>query len=433
MNRTLSYKEVNDLIEKQYSWLKRKYPLSYYYLETEIRLYLTGDRFALGQHLKIYSEISIFRIVLLAGYKMVLYIIALLSGQVSKRIIYLNIARHPELQEKLNTELKQGGLEVLEHPPKYLKMVQMKKYVPLGPIVNHTFKLRNLRRLIRRIGLLDFLASDKNLNKLENVLDKRIKNIAALLFHLKIKYLILQNEHCPHEKILILAAERIEAKTIIMAHGYFQKSGALVTVAPIRADELIVWTASQLEMLLKETDASDYQKVSYYGWPYESFQWNSKRPDMSPLFILSDIDNDFDEKKFKLTVEILTKFVAAHPGVRIRPHPSFRVSNSPRKKLIQTKFDQYIKNETLIEQLRQSNLVTGHDSSVLVQAYYEKIPTYRIEEISILDIPEVPIISLDKILLMAAPSAQAKATISPEINAGIEKVANAIISKMLAF
>ncbi|MDA9671045.1 hypothetical protein N9T57_02780 [Paracoccaceae bacterium] len=432
MKRRLSYKEVTNLIDKQFSWLKTKYPLSYYYLETEIRLSLAGDHFALEQNLKKYSKISILKILLLTVWKIALTSIKLPYCYADKKTAYLNISRHLQLQKRLNKGFRQKGIEVLSHPLKYLKMFNTRNYVPLGPIVSSSFDLRSLHRHIAMIGLYDFLASEKELKKLEKVLHKRVRVMSRFMKLLRIKYLILQNEHSPHEKILTLAAAEIKAKIIVIAHGYFQKSGSLVTVAPIRAEELIVWTPSQREMLLKETGYNE-KKISYYGWPFEVSEPICKLPNFSPLFILSDIDNDFDEKEFELTVEVLKKFAAAHSKFRIRPHPSFYRSATQRKKLIQTKFDQYIKIETLTEQLRQSYLVTGHDSSVLLQAYFENIPTYRIEEISILDIPEVPIISLDKILSMASPSAQANATIAPEINAGIEKVANAIISKMLAF
>ena len=429
MNRRLSYKDVTELINNQFSWLKRKYPLSYYYLETEIRLILNGDSFASEQNQKKYSETSILTIFLLAGYKMVLGTIKLLSGHAGKRSVYLNIARHPELQKKLNKELSERGIKVLGHPPKYLKLFKINKYVPLGPVVNSNFKLQNLHRLIRRGGLPDFLASDKNLEKLEKVLEKHVQSISALLSILGIKYLILQNEHCPHEKILILAGEQIGTKIFIVAHGYFKKSSALVTVAPIRAEELIVWTALQREMLLKETGCNE-QKVSFYGWPFETFQWNSKLPDMNPLFILGDIDNDFDQKQFELMIEILKKLIVVHPRLRIRPHPSIKRSDTYRKKLIQTKFDKYIKNETLVEQLRNSNLVTGHDSSVLVQAYYQNIPTYRIKEISTLDIPEVPVITLNKMLSMGVLMPNASVEAHAKINNGVGKVASAISDKI---
>ena len=129
-------------------------------------------------------------------------------------------------------------------------------------------------------------------------------------------------------------------------------------------------------------------------------------------------------------IEILTKLIAVHPGLRIRPHPSIKRSSTYRKKLIQTKFDKYIKNEPLVEQLRNSNLVTGHDSSVLVQAYYQNIPTYRIKEISTLDIPEVPIITLNKMLSMGALRPKASVEAHAEINNGVGKVASAILDKI---
>ena len=77
MKRRLSYKEVTTLIEKQFSWLKIKYPLSYYYLETEIRLSLAGDHFALEQNLKKYSKVSILKILLLKVWQKALILLKL--------------------------------------------------------------------------------------------------------------------------------------------------------------------------------------------------------------------------------------------------------------------------------------------------------------------------------------------------------------------
>ena len=99
--------------------------------------------------------------------------------------------------------LRQLDLKVLSHPKlKYFKIFHTGKYVPIGPIINSTFQLRNLHRRIVRLGLNDFLASEMDLKKLEKVLDKRVKNISFLLLFLRIKYLILQNEHSPMKKIL---------------------------------------------------------------------------------------------------------------------------------------------------------------------------------------------------------------------------------------
>ena len=43
-------------------------------------------------------------------------------------------------------------------------------------------------------------------------------------------------------------------------------------------------------------------------------------------------------------------------------------------------------------------IFTGHDSSVLVQAFYNQIPTYRIQEISMLDIDDVPMKSFGELI-----------------------------------
>ena len=92
MTKRLSYKEVTTLIEKQFSWLKIKYPLSYYYLETEICLSLAGDHFALEQNLKkYYSEVPTLNILLLKVWQTVLTGIKLPCRYVNKKTAYLNI------------------------------------------------------------------------------------------------------------------------------------------------------------------------------------------------------------------------------------------------------------------------------------------------------------------------------------------------------
>ncbi len=103
-----------------------------------------------------------------------------------------------------------------------------------------------------------------------------------------------------------------------------------------------------------------------------------------------------------------------------------------KKKLIQKKFGKYIKNETLVAQLRYSNLVTGHDSSVLVQAYFEKIPTYRIKEISILEIPELPVVTFNKMLLLGVPNSKKSLGFNSEISDGVDQVTSAILDKIFS-
>ena len=94
MKRRLSYKEVTTHNRKAVSMVKIKYPLSYYYLETEIRLSLAGGHFALEQNLKKYSKVSILKILLLKVWQKALILLKLPYYFVNKKTAYLNISRH---------------------------------------------------------------------------------------------------------------------------------------------------------------------------------------------------------------------------------------------------------------------------------------------------------------------------------------------------
>ena len=397
--------------------------MSYYYLETEIRLQIREDKVALERNLKKYAKTSILKIFLLHIVKLIIS-----YGHISRKTAYLNIASNMFLQNKLAEGLRSIDIRVLEHPPSYLKVLQFQRYIPLGPIVNSSLGLRRIHRMIAKVGLDNFLTLDEKLMELERVLNNRVRSISTLLRRSNIEYLVLQNEHCPHEKILALAAEEINARITVIAHGYFQNFG-LVTVAPIRVDELIVWTAQQRDFILRET-GYDQNKVSFNGWPHKALERRSVLSDGNPLFILSDIDNYFDHDDFSRTIDILTKLVEKYKNIKIRPHPTFALSNTHRKEIILRKFGQYIQNEGLEDQLCVASFVIGHDSSVLVRAYFENIPTYCIKEISYHSIPEVPMATVNQILNIDELNSKKIPMNKTNLHKGVDNVVKRFLEKI---
>lgn len=397
MRTSSSYQKISQLIEENFFGLKRKYPLSFYYLEDELRLLLNDENYILEQNLKRYADQSTLKLLLLEILLKIYIALSKCGILIKKKRVFLSIARHPQLAKKLLTEINKVGLSSLENPRNYVNAYKLNKYFPLGSLATCNFELLKIHGVIQSEGLPFFINSDTHLCRLERVLAYQVCKTKDLLLLLGINYMILQNEHCPHEKLLLLAGEKLGVKTFVVAHGYLQKSGALITVAPIYAHKLIVWTEAQRKMILQETMCHE-NKVAYFGWPFEKIKRKYKPMMISPLFVLTDLDNDIDLETFEVTMKILSKFVAKYPNAQIRPHPNFSFSNTQRKKIIVKHFGAYIKYKKLDEQLMSATFVTGHDSSVLVQAFFGQIPTYRIQEISILDIDEVPTLSFRELI-----------------------------------
>lgn len=395
MRNYADFKDLNKQMKLKFSWLQENYPLSFYYLETEIRLLLSDDEIAQKRNLKEYCNMSSFRVFFVTCYRVFISIFYNIFSQKTPAI-YITVPRLTELQKKLAIVFKEKHLRVYQNSSRYYNLLKINEYLPLGALCSNSFGLKNIHWRMYRSGLIKFISSDRNLKKLEKSLNEQVDVVASLLTKLNIKNLILQNEHCPHEKILVMAAEKNKIDFFVVAHGYIQKSSGLVTIAPIRAKELIVWTELQRELLLKETNYCP-ERIRFYGWPYKISEKVKYIEQKEPLFILSDIDNDFNETEFILTVTVITKLLEKFPNLMIRPHPSFSKSTSSRKKLIKGKFSDNLKKQSLESQLGKALFVTGHDSSVLLQSYFENIPTYRIKELSILDIPEISKLKLSEI------------------------------------
>ena len=396
MKNTLSYCELSRKVNKHYSKVLKEYPLSRYYLDTELRVMYTNPLLQ-KYNFQRYNYSQYFKIFFFKIYYLVLSVFLQFHKKNSKKSkVFLSVNRHRDLQSLLKYSLSQLGIEVIQNAPSKISLLTFQRYLALGHIAANSYMLQGIHMKMKRKGLPKFLSQYKNIQKLEVALQKQIKFTESFLINLKIERLIIQNEHCFHEKILMAAAKNVVVPVIVIAHGYVQCS-ALAAIAPIEANYLIVWTEAQKNYI--ENQSNEFLgKVKFFGWPFERITSSSSTKHISPLIILTDVDDVLTDYQFERTLNFLDGFTKRCKTARIRLHPTTIRVTSKRNTLLTERYTSYLSELDLTEDLQRSNLVIGHDSSVLVTAIENGIETYRFTETAISNIPEVPVLTMRQVL-----------------------------------
>ena len=142
------YFALNRKIDERYSKLRADYPLSFYYLETELRLKLTGQYVAQERNIKnIITKYSIIRILCIKAYFLI-HFIKLLKRKYVRRSIYISLNRHPALKEKLKECINIKDYIFLNNVKSYGGLFFSDKIVPLGWLAMNSLSLRKLHKKI---------------------------------------------------------------------------------------------------------------------------------------------------------------------------------------------------------------------------------------------------------------------------------------------
>jgi hypothetical protein len=212
-----------------------------------------------------------------------------------------------------------------------------------------------------------------------------------------IEGLILQNEHTFEEKIIVRAAKNLNIPIVTIAHGYVQQR-ELIPYAPFVADQLVLWTKSQKDFFDK-FDCNFSRKTLYLGWPFSPLHIN-QGIHKKTLIVLTDIDNDCTEEEFGLTLDFIDNYLKKCRRTEIRLHPASTKVCTQRVNYIKTKYKDKLDIDHIDISLSSSQLVLGHDSSVLVTSVMNNIPTVRFEETAKAYMPEVTTLKMHQILDM---------------------------------
>ena len=419
---------LNRKIDERYSRLRADYPLSFYYLETELRLTLTGQHVAQERNIKnIINKYSILRILCIKAYFLI-HFIKLLKRKYVRRSIYISLNRHPALKEKLEEYISIKDYIFLSNVKSYEELFFSDKIFPLGWLAMNSLSLRKVHKKIFECELASLIENNEFMLEMEEVLRGQVQRMEKFMRLHALSGIILQNEHTFEEKIIVQAAHKLNIPVITVCHGYIQQS-ELVTIAPFTANYMVLWTQSQKEFL--DNYNSEFKdRTLFLGWPFPRLSKTNLLQDRV-LIILTDVDNDLREDEYLLTIRFLDNYIFRSENCRIRLHPASRKSRTKRVRYILDRYECHLDTDPLEASLSSARLVLGHDSSVLVTSVMNNIPTFRFAETAKAFMPEVKCLKMDDILnaecedLMRAPREPTTET------SGLKEMAQSIFRRLM--
>ena len=268
------------------------------------------------------------------------------------------------------------------------------KHKFLGIIVekNTGFILDLLTRLLIKrskqisILVLNFLKSRtkgqnyiiKNQNKISNEIKFIINAIVFFLKIVKVQNFITNDTSGIKGSIIALAVKKEGGKVFEIFHGYHQASN-LVGIFPINCDIQFHWTKELVDTIKKIIPKAYFNRYKFIGYPVQI-----KNKTYSNVLVLLPNLIDFNKMYclFLLNeVFEIINFLIKFTKVVARPNPASK--NIYKKKKYKRLFKKHgviLSDELDVSKdLRKASLVIGHDSTVLVTAKYNNIPSIMIK------------------------------------------------------
>lgn len=420
---------LNRKIDERYSRLRADYPLSFYYLETELRLTLTGQHVAQERNIKnIINKYSIFRIIIFKIYFLV-HFFKLSRERKKRKSIYIALNRHRDLTKKLTEYIYNENYIILDTTKDYGKLLSFDNVFPVARLALNSLSLRKLHKIISERGLIKILKNKDFMQEMERVLEEQVQHVEIYMRLNAISGLILQNEHTFEEKIIVKAANQLNIPIITVAHGYIHETD-LITIAPFTANYILLWTQSQKD-LLDSYDTEFANRTLFLGWPFQPL---NKKIEMKStvLIILTDVDNSLSEEQYLLSVAFLDQYIHSVENCRIRLHPASMRMGSARVSYLIDRYRRYLDINPLEDSLGSARLVIGHDSSVLVTSVMNNIPTFRFKETAQAPMPEVMTLKMEKILKTSIEDLVVKAEDKVIIRSDLTNIAYSIFNRLIA-
>lgn len=331
---------------------------------------------AVERNLKKYSKFKLTKVIYIQIWTFLASISELVQRYFNMDRFFVSISRQSDLEQKIIETALDSDKLVLRNPRSLREALNPFKYIPLTDIAKVSFKNFKIFTRLEEKGLINFLYCDDDMASLESAIASSIERTKKVLVSYGVSKVVMQNEHSPFEKIILLACRELNIKVIVIAHGFIQDH-YLITIAPIRADALVVWSLDELKLLSRFLPKCEREKLRYFGWPFPLIQ-RKNIIDRYPLFILTDV-NFLSDKEFDETVKFIHSLQESFANLRIRPHPANYLDISLNANKVRRIFSNQISDDSLNHDLSYSSFVIGNDSSVLVHAAQSGIPSFQLK------------------------------------------------------
>ena len=389
----MEYLNINSYVKTHYAYAYVDYPYAMMVLDKDLRGIVAGRRGPLQKLPDELRSISVVKTLLRFYYK-----VAAKKLNASKRgSVIFDLPRFSDARQAIADEVVRRGDFPLENIPvrirNFLDIARIKK-IPLISIALESWRVKLLLRKISSIGILSALNESHLMGELNEAVLVEVEFLRIILKKLKVKTVFLTQDNFSKERVICYAASCEKIRTAVIAHGYVQ-APHLISICPIRADNLVVWTEEQLDWIGKRCSSEDKRKLVFWGFP------KYFRPKKEILGFLSNVLVVFgrigdDSMSLVVLRNLLSLLKEKGIPFRVRFHPkerdAFYLQNVMREfSVVDSRID-------LDRELEWCRVVVGSNTSVLIEAkafgrrvvQLSELQKMNFENIDSLDVQDVP-------------------------------------------
>ncbi|ABI57707.1 HAD family hydrolase [Alkalilimnicola ehrlichii MLHE-1] len=236
---------------------------------------------------------------------------------------------------------------------------------------------------LRRRGVTPLLEDPAFMARLEHLARAGLENATRHLRAMNVTAVITTGDAGPAPRLLCAAARRLGIPYLVVCHGYLQDPN-LVSVCPVHADALLVWSAAQQRQLRTVLPPDQADRVHYFGNPCADGRRGTGTGDAVLIALEPQEAMAAAPRQAELLSRLVTQLQAAGRRVVVRPHPKSRACAQTRR-LIQD-WGCEASRGTLERDLDEAAAVVGANTSVLFEAATRGVPAFQVAELARLTI-----------------------------------------------
>lgn len=385
-----AYREISALVDRQFGWLDASFPLIRRLLEKELRHYAAGEVCKADHNLLLLTRFSSVKRSLRAVFDTGAF-----ARSNQRRTVLLQLSRFPALAELIadvgrDQHWRTGTADTLFFRQPSLKGSFVP--LPLRPAILSSCRFKRTIRDVRRIGLSQIEAYPALLEKLEQICRDEVVWISRQLSSCRVGRIVLMEDSSSIAQLLCIAAQTIGVPATVIAHGYIQDP-KLISICPINADKLLVWTEEQEKALTAVLSPEQASRVEFVGFP--KLQPNPRAGLPNRLLYAAEplFSTDRPPLPWPRLCQLFWALSKNGFDVILRLHPKDLIHGDLLKEAGLTGCVTLSK-VSLHEELMLAGIVLGSNSSVLVEAAFAGRRAVQIEEGRRVHLERVEVMSL---------------------------------------
>lgn len=377
-----TFSEFSDFNKKfidKYEKYLKEYPYAFMLVEKELRNIESGREWLAHSNL---GSLSRYKFIKSCYKAYVFFAVGYLLNASLKN--YISLPKFLHLEKRL--EHHYGVLiGIRKNKLLYIKKLLTGEEVRLSALAVTRRQYCKYFDLVLRDGF--FSLTENYLKKVDRLVKKDVAKLAVFLEKLGVERVIVEGDSTASSRVLCEATKMAGAKYLVVAHGYVQDPN-LISIAPIYADKIFMWTYNQRLSLQKAvTTESQKSKVLFKGTPLnikEKSDCEEKKKERF-LFALEPLPKVEEENiKFVKIVANYAKKVSSHGGDPVfRLHPKDRKNEEEFLKMVDC--GSLSERGDIYSDISSSNCVIVSNSSVAVQSALCGIKSIQIKELKKFD------------------------------------------------